>query len=281
MAFLAAAVISLAVGAAAWAVLDRSAMTHSAVAERLGGLFDEVEEEVDLSEQLGLSILSRLHVRTDFIVRWLRWAQLAGHYQGRSVESFVGQGVLFFLGSLLAGAFLGRLFIWVSPVMGALPLILLRSKANDARKQLQREIPIEVALLAMDIRSGTPVTTALQNTMNGQNIFARWLRGVYGSAAGRRNPLEALDEGARDAGMKELAQLAAVLRFIGTKGVGHEVMMPLAQSMSTAYLAEVQARVEDLDNQLLWPSALFFFLPFVAAVMVPILLPLFQSLSGG
>ncbi len=280
MAVLAAATVALAVGMVAWELTGGSALSHSVVAERLGGLFGEVEEKADISEQLGASLLSRLNVRVDFVHQWLRWAQLAGYYRGRTVESFFGQGLLFFLGSLTAGVFLGKLFVWISPVMGALPFVFLRSKANDAKKQLQREIPIEVALLAMEVKSGTPVTTALQNSMGGQNIFARWLASVYGSAAGRRNPLEALDEGARDAGMKELAQLAAVLRFIGTKGVGHEVMMPLAQSMSAAYVSEVQAKIEDLDNQLLWPSALFFFLPFVAAVMVPILLPLFQSLAG-
>ena len=280
MPLLAAVTISVLVGLAAYEVMGGASLTHSVVAERLGGLFGEAEEKADLSEQIGASLLERFHLRVDFVQRWLRWAQLAGHYPERSIESFVGQGVLFFVGSLAAGVFVGSVFTWISPVMGALPFVFLRSKANDARKQLRREIPIEVALLAMDVRAGTPVTTALQNSMKGQNIFARWLASSYGSAQGRRNPLAALDEGARDAGMKELAQLAAVLRFIGTKGVGHEAMMPLAQSMSAAYLGEVQAGIENLDNELLWPSALFFFLPFVAAVMVPILLPLFQSLAG-
>lgn len=68
-----------------------------------------------------------------------------------------------------------------------------------------------------------------------------------------------------------LSQLAHRLAEVARRGVGErELMGDLAASVAATYEAEVMARAERLESTLTVPLAIFFFLPFIALLVLPI-----------
>ena len=60
---------------------------------------------------------------------------------------------------------------------------------------------------------------------------------------------------------------------------GAEQMARTARDLAREYRDELLQRSERLESDLAAPSALFFFMPFMAAVLIPIGYPLLQAFS--
>ncbi len=60
---------------------------------------------------------------------------------------------------------------------------------------------------------------------------------------------------------------------------GESVMARIAQNISREYREQLLRQAENLENALLLPTALYISLPFMAAIVLPILLPLFETLG--
>jgi hypothetical protein len=55
------------------------------------------------------------------------------------------------------------------------------------------------------------------------------------------------------------------------------MMHQVASDFVRSYRSRLLQRASNLDNELLFPMALFFFIPFIVALMLPLMLSLFQA----
>ncbi len=78
--------------------------------------------------------------------------------------------------------------------------------------------------------------------------------------------------------MPELMAFVSQLDLVASKGAaGPELMDNIARGLAREYRMRVLMDAEKLESNLVIPATIFFFLPFVAAVMVPLLIPLFDA----
>ena len=218
--------------------------------------------------------------------RQLYWAQFQGSWRGWTVVEFWGLR----LAATLAGLVVG-LVLFGDPLIGAgLPALLyfylgarLNAPAERAVRQVQRELPEVAQTLALLISTGKSEIEALQAVAGGQGLVNLWLRralaarppdvplfsdvrnaGVSGGAMGhlRREALRA--------GLPALINFATQIDFLKAAGVGAEVLLgTLADTVAGDYEAEVNARAEGLGDKLVLPVTLFYFIPYLAGLMIP------------
>jgi len=58
---------------------------------------------------------------------------------------------------------------------------------------------------------------------------------------------------------------------------GADLMEEIARGLARENRMRVARAAEELESNLVIPTVLLFFLPFVAAVMIPLLVPLFEA----
>ncbi len=75
--------------------------------------------------------------------------------------------------------------------------------------------------------------------------------------------------------LQELNAFASQLDLVARKGAaGPELMDHIARGLAREHRMRAMRSAEKLESELVIPVSLFFFLPFVAAVMIPLLIPL-------
>jgi pilus assembly protein TadC len=233
----------------------------------------------------------------------LYWAQLAGQYLDWDATTYWCLRI----GLALAGLAFGMLFLQNAVLSLALagmafmaPSVRLGSLAKRMRKQFLRELPEMVELLRLEVASGASVfqgingvSSAMSETTTnkqmdvtktvaagaeGTGIFPRWLRRVLRLATGSNlfAPIGGAEEGillqeARRSGMQELVSLAVQLDIIARRGSDPgPLLASVAQSVSEDYQAQMDRAAEKIGAELIFPTFLFFFVPFMIAVLLPL-----------
>jgi hypothetical protein len=175
-------------------------------------------------------------------------------------------------------AILGAAFLVVSPVAGLLlglagyllPRQQVSGEAEKARRQLFRETPDAAETLAFLVSLGLPVDEALRRMAEGSSTFARLLRAGVSAAPPGAVLAAHLAEWIRFARVPALSQMFFRLAEIARRGVGERTLLAdLAASAAAAYEAEILARAERLDAALTVPVGLFYFLPYLALILLP------------
>jgi hypothetical protein len=173
---------------------------------------------------------------------------------------------------------LGAAFLVVSPVAGLLlglagyllPRQQVSGEAEKARRQLFRETPDAAETLAFLVSLGLPVDEALRRMAEGSSTFARLLRAGVSAAPPGAVLAAHLAEWIRFARVPALSQMFFRLAEIARRGVGERTLLAdLAASAAAAYEAEILARAERLDAALTVPVGLFYFLPYLALILLP------------
>jgi tight adherence protein C len=245
------------------------------------------ETEPDALERLGQWALrrSRLDPRT-WEVR-LAWARLEGGYPRLTVSKLLGQALLLGLVGLLAAlAFKGVIF-WVLPVvLFAWPFVRLRSASTSVERRVDRALPETATLVAAEMAAGSAPDRALVRASELPGPMGVLLSRALTESRRSGRPLFSRSSGAKGAlvealsGMKssELLAFATQLDLVAAKGAaGPDLMDSIARGLAREYRRRALKAAEELESQLVIPSALFFFLPFVIAVMVPLIVPLFAA----
>jgi hypothetical protein len=173
---------------------------------------------------------------------------------------------------------LGAAFVILSPVAGLLlglagyllPRQQVGGEAEKARRQLFRETPDAAETLAFLVSLGLPVDEALRRMAEGSSTFARLLRAGVSAAPPGAVLAVHLAEWIRFARVPALSQMFFRLAEIARRGVGERTLLSdLAASAAAAYEAEILARAERLDAALTVPVGLFYFLPYLALILLP------------
>lgn len=250
----------------------------------------------DMTDKIGDVLVDRLGLSLASWKHELRWAQIGGYYQKKideknteykTVGSVLGQSVLFAavgLAYIVLFHAYSPLYFGVVGILAYYPFLTLRSKGDSVRDLVKRTLPETAALISAEMSAGGSLEKAVQR--------AKELPGPLGFL------LKEADEKARTSGLLLfsqgqvqgiLVQRFAELKFspletfanrmdnISSKGKdGPKRMSDLAGDLATEYQVVVARAAETLDSKLLMPMTIFFFVPFMAAVFIPLMVNLFE-----
>jgi hypothetical protein len=165
-----------------------------------------------------------------------------------------------------------------------LNLLSLRSPARKVHRQIQAELPELVALLAAEVGAGTNISEALVRLSRGSGIGAAWLRRAVTGAVGGLLLSTDTQEGAlmreaRLSGDEDLIGLAINLDKLAQRGTGTRALLAqTARSAAAQYIAAAHIRAEKVGSEIILPMVFFFFLPYVAVLLMVLGAPLLSGI---
>lgn len=216
----------------------------------------------------------------------LKMAQLGGKYEGWTVGGILARSVVYGLGALLYLLVVRpSLMFWLLlPLAMVFPIVRVRSAANDTRAEIQRLMPETSTALAAEMSAGASPEQALSRAAEIPGPLGKILKEALSESSRSGRP--AFTTGTAEGVVLEVLaryNLPVLLRFgvqldqVAGKGVeAPKIMSEVARGFARDYRARVQMAASSLDNKLLAPMTLFFFLPFIAAILLPLLLSLFS-----
>lgn len=241
-----------------------------------------------LTDKLGDTVMARLGLDMDDWKFQMRWAKFGGKYEGQSVGSVLGQSLLF--GGLgiayivLFQAF-SPIFMGIVLLAAYYPYMTLRGRADDVRKAVKRTLPEAAAFIAAEMSAGSSAETALTRASNLPGALGTILREAVGIAQqngrlifSRDNVPGVLVEFTEELRMAHMVAFSAQLDLVASKGAeGPRQMGEIARSLAREYRSDVTRQAEQMDNKLLFPMTFFFFIPFMAAVFIPLFLGILET----
>lgn len=255
---------------------------------RMLAAYNATEAEPTLLERIGDRLLRFIPINP---AKWqadAAWARLLG--LRASLGGTIGRSAMFGLAAAFSLAVLAPpIWVWLAlPVAAALPFIQLRGRANDSRNAVRRALPETAALIAAEFAANNPAGKALERAAATPGPLGLIITGAVSEARTSNRPLfsrkpmkGALTSHFERWGLPPLLAFGKSLDLVSDKGVaGESVMARIAQNISREYREQLLRQAENLESALLLPTALYFFLPFMAAIILPILLPLFETLGG-
>jgi Flp pilus assembly protein TadB len=213
--------------------------------------------------------------------RLLYWAQFQGAWVGWSAVEFWGLRLAITLLALALGlALIGDpvLSLVFAGIAWMWPGSRLSGPANRAIRRVEQELPEIASEIALLVGTGKPIAEALRIVAGGQGLMARWLQRVLAGRPADRPLLGRPDgrpgylrEEAARTGVPALINFAVQLDILQKSGVGGEVLLgSLAEAVAAEHQARVMARAEELSDKLTMPVVIFYFLPYLAGLLVPV-----------
>jgi tight adherence protein C len=235
-----------------------------------------------VTEEVGQTLLKIWSRDTSGILGSLDWAQLGGHFEGWTLSTLVGRCAIFALGAgVLLVAVSGNLLLALAGgVLGAsFPIIQLNARSGEVKKQIGREVPEMAALVAAELAAGNPPDLAIERASKVPGPLGRLLARALAESRSSGRPLftrkpvrGTLVEVLLASGLSELVAFGSQLDLVASKGVaGAEMMADISRAISREYYEHVMTAAESIESQLVIPSAIFFFLPFTLAILLPIM----------
>ena len=211
----------------------------------------------------------------------LYWAKVSGEYTSWSVGGMLARGLAAaFLVVLIIVLFRLPIFTWLMvPFAIFMPYILVNGKANDTRKLVKRLLPETATVIAAEMDAGSTAGQAIGRAgelpgplgvvINDAVSQARQSeRAMFSRGASKGILMEELGKH----GLPELSRFAMQLDRVAAKGVdAPRIMVEIARGLAREYKSQIQQTASNMDNELLIPMTLFFFLPFIVSIMVPIM----------
>jgi hypothetical protein len=103
------------------------------------------------------------------------------------------------------------------------------------------------------------------------------MRNVLQMAQGR-NLIEQINREATESQLPELISTGMQLSYLNKGAAQQRLLDDLAERISSNYAAQVNIRAEKIGAELVIPMVLFYFLPFMVAILVVIAYPIVQGL---
>ena len=246
--------------------------------------------EGDRFEALGNSVLRRLPEASTH--RWLeafrrqqRWIALEG--ASASLPRMMGVAVLLLTLGALGFAQRTPAFFLVGCAGALYPFVRLRGQVRRIQRRTERALPELLSLMAAEMTAGVPADRALQRAGEFGGPLAALIQQAVRESRRARRPLFGRGTVAgtwrRVAERYDLPSLRAFaiqIDIAARKGAaGPELMESLSRALILAYKDQALREVEKFESRLAVPSVLFFFLPLMALVLTPLLMPLLQALA--
>ena len=269
-------------GIAAWVVfylyemisVERSAANRvqKMIEGNPSSIFDRLGQK--LTEILGLGL--------DSWKRNLFWAQTGGFFSSWSVGGIFSRGLIMGVAVFLAILLFGLPYIaWLLiPILFMLPFLNVKGKADQVRKQVKRLLPETATVIAAEMDAGGTAGQAVERASELPGPLGKILsdavsqvrqsnRAMFSRGTSRGILLEKLE----DSRLNELTRFASQLDRVASKGVdAPRIMVDIARGFAREYRSHVQKTAANMDTELLLPMTLFFFLPFMMAILVPLMI---------
>ena len=230
-------------------------------------------------------------MKSGFLGSWsasLYWAQVNGDYKNWTVGGMLVRGMVASTAVVLLIIFMRLpLYAWLLVPFGLfMPNMLVNGKAKETMKLVKRLLPETATVIAAEMDAGSTAGQAIgragelpgplgkvindavsQSRQSDRAMFSR------GSSKGL------LMEELGKHGMAELSRFAMQLDRVAAKGVdAPRIMVEIARGLAREYKSQIQQTASNMDNELLIPMTLFFFLPFIVSILVPVMVSLSSAL---
>ena len=285
LALLAAACGAAAVGIFSYRLLNAPAGPSRALGGALGGFLGGRSQGA--VNRLGGIVVARLPFGS--LEAWrkrLYWAQINGALEGWTIEGAVGVSVLGILGGLLGLLILRNTMLGLAgAIVAAYPFVQIHAESETAMRQVRRTLPEVAAMLAAELAAGSAVERAVALLATWPGPVGAVMREALEESRRTGRPLfsrgavrGAFVERLSELGEPALATFASQVDLVASKGAaGAGLMASIASTLAQDYYGEVLIRSENLDNQLTVPAVLFFFLPLLVLIVVPLVLSALSS----
>ena len=223
----------------------------------------------------GAALLAKLPlpVSREKLRRQLYWAQAGGRFRGWSEEEFValqaGSALLAFVVFMLLG---GRLLIAFAAAFSAFMYwnARLDTLSKEAIREIRRELPEAALMAAVLVSSGENAENALKEIAKGRVLLSRWIRDRMAAKPPGRELWQWLAEEAEKTGIGALRSFMVRMGRVANKGTeAYRLLADVAVAEGRRYVAEVDEEAEKLEDELTLPVGIFFFIPYLAFILLP------------
>ena len=226
-------------------------------------------------------------MKTGFLGSWktsLYWAQVSGEYLSWSVGGMLVRGLLAALAITILILLFGLpYFAWLLVIFAIfMPYLLVNGKATETKKLVKRLLPETATVIAAEMDAGSTAGQAISRAGELPGPLGKVIndavsqsrqseRAMFSRGASKGVLMEEL--GRHD--LPELSRFAMQLDRVASKGVdASRIMIEIARGLAREYKSQIQQTASNMDNELLIPMTLFFFLPFIVSILVPLMVSL-------
>ena len=249
------------------------------IAGRSSSIFDRDGQKV--AAKLGISLKSWENT--------LFWAQTGGSYLNWTVGGIFARGLLLASGVVIVTLLFGLpIYAWLlALILFFLPSLQIRATADQIRKQVRRLLPETATVIAAEMDAGSTAGQAIERAAELPGPLGKILsdavsqarqsnRGMFSRGQSTGILVEKLEEHR----LNELNRFAMQLDRVAAKGVdAPRIMIEIARGLAREYRSHVQQTAANMDTELLMPMTLFFFLPFMIVVLVPLVITISSAFS--
>lgn len=242
-----------------------------------------VQTPATFTEKVGEILARRISVGgVESYRRWLALESQAPTYAQVLGTSAIIGGVFTVIAVLLS---VPVLFL-MAAIGFIYPFAKLRSRANAVKRRVQRSLPEMAALMAAEMSAGNPPDRAIERAADFGGPLGAIIRQALENARksgrplfGRGNMSGELYNTVQYYELPSLRAFISQIELAARKGTaGPELMQTLARTLIIEYKDRALREAEQLDNRLAVPAVLFFFLPFLFILLVPMLIPLLRMM---
>lgn len=245
----------------------------SAMTEKKQSAMDRYGDR--LVDRLGLSLESWKHK--------LYLAQLGGKYLDWTVGGIVFRGLIYggavLLYVLVVMGIDAPLMYWAMVALAAsFPFTKVNGAADDTKKLISRLLPETATVIAAEMTAQTNLPQAVERASVLPGPLGIILKRAVDEARRSKRPAFSngpskgvIPEIIEQIGVQDLSRFAVQLDHVASKGVETgRVMTDIARGLAREYKSKAQLAAAGLDSKLMLPVSIFFFIPFLAALFIPI-----------
>ena len=162
--------------------------------------------------------------------------------------------------------------------------MMVNAKAEEARKLVTRLLPETATVIAAEMDAGGTAAQALGRAGELPGPLGRIIKSAVSKA--RQSDRAMFSRGANKGilmeelgkmQLPELSRFAMQLDRVAAKGVdAPRIMVEIARGLAREYKSQVTQTAYNMDTELLIPMTLFFFLPFIVSILLPVLVSFMQ-----
>jgi Flp pilus assembly protein TadB len=213
----------------------------------------------------------------------LYWAQMAGKWHDWNAVQFIALQFAAAVGGFLLGMFATQ-DVMMSLIAGYVgwtyPGMSVNGVARRTRRLFVSQLPEFVQLVSAQMAAGVSMEEAIQRTSKSPGLVGQWMQRVLRQAQGR-NLIEQMQREAQESLLPELIGMSVQISFIRRGTAQQELMSQMAMSIAAAYIGEAEQRAEKLGSEMVVPMVIFYFVPFLATLLMVLAYPVMTNLFGG
>ena len=214
----------------------------------------------------------------------LYWAQMGNKWIGWNAVQYIGLQIAAVTAAIVGGSILTRgdvVFTGIAALLAFnFPGISLNGAARRTRRNLLSQLPEFIQLVSAQMAANVSMDQAIRRVSKAPSLVGQWMRNVIQQSQGR-DLIEQIQREAQESLMPELIGMGVQLSFIKRGTAQQELMGQLAISIASEYIGQAEQRAEKLGSELVVPMVVFYFIPFLATIMVVIGYPVVVGLFGG